>query len=156
MPPLLLIFFVDVLCYLDIDTMNLILSWDKYTTEPCVSLCIHARSYMCMYVHESVQVCMYSHVCFHPVSNSIPPSPLPVGCLQQSVSSLSSPLCAGNTTLEENEMQCRQWALQCLLLVPASDLIFYLLSCSFLNRYLLTCTQADWTSRSKYSFLGHK
>lgn len=50
-----------------------------------------------------------------------PPSPHPAGLLRQSVSSLSSPVFAGNTTLEANEMQRRQSALQRLLLASASD-----------------------------------
>lgn len=119
---------------------------------------------------------VYVHVHVHAVS--ILPLHILLGLWP--VSSLSSPMCAGNTTLEENEMHHRQSALQRLILFSASDptppptesrsaICCY---CSYSHRAgrlelfsplraegtlevvetanMLTCTQADWTRSSKY------
>lgn len=64
------------------------------------------HGYMCNISHGHVLACR-QHFCPHPA-----------GALHWLVSSLSSLLLAGNTTLEANEKQLQRLALQSLLLFP--------------------------------------
>lgn len=115
-----MVFFLTVSLYNDLlhtqRSIKWILLWAKHTTELCWKVWCQSADMICVqyfHVSECVCVCVYCHVFVHRVS--LLPLHILLGL------SLSSPMFAGNTTLEANEKQRRRSALQHLLFVSESD-----------------------------------
>lgn len=122
--------------YLFLDPMTLQLQRPSFSTEinknefylqrRHITECSCKVMYPIPHTHGHIWVCVcktmyeWAFPCVFILSESSL-SPHPAGSLHQLVSSLSSLMLAGNTTLEANEMQRRQSALQHLLLASDSD-----------------------------------